>query len=134
MKKNEQFNDLENAVMNAMLEGPDEVLSILREQFEAASLKDREKSESGACTRFAIPAEAKKLPPPDKFTIEDVDAEIPGLENGAGFELFIVDGIMDRLEAFCYDEKWPESIKEFKLFYHGGEQRNFPSLRMRWTR
>ena len=134
MKKNEKFNDLENGVMNAMLDGPDEVLAVLRDQFEAANLKDREITGTGACTRFSIPKEAKKLPPPDTFTIEDVDAEIPGLENGAGFELFVVDGVMDRLEAFCYDEKWPESIKQFKLFYHGGEQRNFPSLRMRWTK
>lgn len=134
MRKNDQFNDLENAVMHALLDGPDEVLDVLRDQFEVAVLKNREMSGVVFFTRFLIPEKTTKLSPPNTFTIEDVEAEIQVLENGAGFELFVVDGVIDRLEGFCYDETWPELINQFKLYYHGGDHRNFDSLRKRWMK
>jgi hypothetical protein len=134
MKKNDRFNELENAVLLAMLDGPDEILAVLRGQYESAKLKGREKSEGGLATRFEVPEGVKRLPPDSTFTIEDVEAEVEGLENGVGFELFIEKGVMDRLEAFTYEEAWPEQLGKFSLYYHGGEERNFDSLRLRWTK
>jgi hypothetical protein len=117
-----------------MLEGPDEILAVLRGQFEAARLKGREKSKAGFATSFEVPEGVKRLPPDSTFTIEDVEAEVERLENGVGFELFIEKGVMDRLEAFTYEEAWPEPLGKFSLYYHGGEERNFDSLRLRWTK
>jgi len=134
MERNDRFNDLENAVMQAMLDGSDEVLRVLRGQFESAVPKGRETSTGGFTTGFSVSEGAARLSPPGTFTIEDVDAEIEGLENGAGFELFVVGGVIDRLECFSYDERWPAEIGRFKVFYHSGQKRNMSSLRMRWTR
>jgi len=134
MKNNDQFNELENAVILAMLEGPDEILAVLRGQFEAAALRGRERTAGGVATSFSVPGNVKKLPEDSTFTIEDVEAEVEGLENGVGFELFVEKGVMDRLEAFTYEEPWPESLGKFSLYYHGGEKRNFDSLRLRWTK
>jgi hypothetical protein len=132
LKKNDQFNDLENAVMEALLDGPDDVLEVLRAQYESASLARRDFSGAGFVTRFAVPEGVKRLSPPKTFHLGDVDAEIEGLENGAGFELFIVDGALGRLEAFTYDEKWPASVGRFKVFYHSGNTRDMESLRRSW--
>ena len=132
MKRNDQFNDLENAVMEAFLDGPDEVLRILRAQYESASLVKRDLSGGGFFTSFSVSDEAGKLDPPKTFHLGDVEAEIEGLENGAGFELFIVGGCLHTLEAFTYDESWPASVVRFKVYYHSGEQRDFESLRRYW--
>jgi hypothetical protein len=50
------------------------------------------------------------------MTLGDIGADIPGLAHGAGFVLFVRGGVISMLEGFSYDEKWPESISEFKLF------------------
>jgi hypothetical protein len=50
--------------------------------------------------------------------IGDVGAEIAGLQLGAGFLLFIRDGVVSFLEGFTYDESWPERTDEFRIFRH----------------
>ena len=61
--------------------------------------------------------------------IGDVYAEIPGLEHGAGFVLYIKDGYLDMLEGYSYDEPWPSSVEGFALHYSSGE-RDVRSLRL----
>jgi hypothetical protein len=48
--------------------------------------------------------------------ISDVGAEFPNLRHGAGFVLSIRDGVVTMMEGFTYDEPWPESQNEFRLF------------------
>jgi hypothetical protein len=65
------------------------------------------------------------------FCFGDVDAQIDGLENGAGFLLWITDGRLDFLEGYTYDGLWPTSIEEFKLCFLS-EPRDIRALREKW--
>jgi hypothetical protein len=40
--------------------------------------------------------------------IGNVLARIEGLENGAGFNMYIKDGIVKDLEGYCFDDAWPD--------------------------
>jgi hypothetical protein len=84
---------------------------------------------AGFYTTFAIPAETRALADNHSFTYGDVIAEIPGLEFGAGFLLFVRNGVLQMLEGYCYDEPWPESILDFKLAYISGENRDMKNVR-----
>ena len=58
----------------------------------------------------------------------DVIAEIPGLSGGAGFLLYIENGILDVLEGYSYDEPWPTSTEGFTLRFLKGEERDMESF------
>jgi hypothetical protein len=55
----------------------------------------------------------------------DVIAEVNGLRNGAGFLLYVTDGVLDVLEGYSYGEQWPSTINNFKLGYTKGKERDF---------
>jgi len=42
-------------------------------------------------------------------------ADIEGLAHGAGFTLFLRDGVIDMLEGFSYDEPWPKEVARFQV-------------------
>jgi len=44
-----------------------------------------------------------------------VIAIIPGLEQPAGFVLFINDGVLNELEGFTIDEPWPGATDRFSI-------------------
>ena len=58
---------------------------------------------------------AVPLDPPVNDAFGDLGATLPTLEYGAGFVLFIKDGLITMLEAYCYGEEWPEVIEEYSL-------------------
>jgi hypothetical protein len=41
--------------------------------------------------------------PTSDFKLNNVYAEIDGLQYGAGFLLYIKDGMLDMLEGYCYE-------------------------------
>jgi hypothetical protein len=47
----------------------------------------------------------------------DVVAEVEGVENGAGFLLFIEDGRMTMLEGYMFGEPWPEHARVLGVKY-----------------
>jgi hypothetical protein len=47
-----------------------------------------------------------------------IEADILGLQHGAGFLLFVRDGVVSFLEGFSYDEPWPAEVKEFRVYAH----------------
>jgi hypothetical protein len=58
----------------------------------------------------------------------DVIGELPELSSGAGFLLYIKNGVLDILEGYSYDDPWPSSIGSFKLKYVSREQRDWNAL------
>ena len=106
---------LEKAVLEKLLERRGEPFDTLRRQVSCASVSKREFSGVGFFTEFALPASVQVARDVADMTIGDVGAEIPGLEHGAGFVLFIRGGLVTMLEGYTYDEKWPENTDEFKL-------------------
>lgn len=107
---------LEKSVLDTLLDKAGEPFDTLRQQLSYSTVSSREFTGVGFFTSFALSHEAQvKRDLPD-MTLGDIGAELPGLEHGVGFVLFIRGGVVSMLEGFPFDEKWPESADEFKLF------------------
>jgi hypothetical protein len=81
--------------MDYLLRGGHPVLATLREQLAVATVAAREFTGVGFFTRFHVPPTASRLPSPRPIVISDVHAEVSGLQHGAGFVLFVEDGVLD---------------------------------------
>src|SRR3954468_19580246 len=93
--------------MEYLLRGDHTVLATLREQLAVATVAKREFTGVGFFTRFDVPPTVSGLPSSRRIIISDVYADVEGLQHGAGFVLFVVDGGLDTLECFTYVEPWP---------------------------
>ena len=122
------FIELELCVMDMLLKGDDPRLATLRQQFERSTLRERRLTGVGFYVDFAVADDAPHLESREPFHIGDVEAQIEGLEHGAGFVLFVKDGVIDCLEGYCYDEIWAEEPKLIALSYHNSTRRNLPWL------
>ena len=107
---------LEQEVLNELLLGDYPPLAELRQQVPVAWVVERELTGVGFFTTLAVPRDAARarLPRTD-VRLTGADAEIEGLEHGAGFVLYITDGALDVLEGFSYDEPWPDHSDNFKV-------------------
>ena len=125
---------LEKEVLKMLLDGDDDVLVNLKAQLDLVSVENREMSGTGFFTNFLVPqsCETSVTQAGSEFKIGDVHADIEGLDFGAGFLLYIEDGLMKMLEAYSYDEPWPVTTDSFKLAYINGE-RDFEKLRSNWS-
>ena len=106
---------LENQVMRMLLEGDGPTLEVLRYQFAVAKRRPREMTGVGFFLEFDVPEEAPRLPGNVSLRFGDVIAEIEGIQHGAGFLVFVDDGVLTMLEGYTYDEPWPNVITSFKL-------------------
>lgn len=107
---------LEKAVLEMLLDGPGEQFEILQKQLAHAQVGRREFSGAGFFTYFIVPSGIAIWREMPNLELRDVEAEFPNLKHGAGFVLFVRDGVIKMLEGFTYDETWPENISEFRLF------------------
>ena len=107
---------LEKSVLDMLLDKPGEPFPTLQQQLSCATVSKREFSGVGFFTEFALSNDAAVRRDVPDMTLGDVSAELPGLEHGAGFVLFIREGVITMLEGYTYDEKWPEKTDGFTLF------------------
>jgi len=122
-----ELTTLEGAVIRKLLDGDDETLAILRTQAEALKVLDREFTGVGFYTKISAPPELERTNK-RSLVFGDVEAEIPELENGAGFLLYVENGLLHMLEGYTYgSERWPEQVTSFKLRYHR-DPRNLSEL------
>jgi hypothetical protein len=132
-------NDIERQVMDCLLRGDHPHLVTLREQLELSKVAARDFTGVGFFTHFAVPTSARRLPFARRVIIDDVHAEVSGLPSGAGFLLFVEQGMLDMLECFIYDDAWPPDAKLIRLYYLTprsageismveSEERNFENL------
>lgn len=106
------LTDLERAVLEAITDShPD-----LRAQLDGLGVCDREMTGVGFFTKFRVAPSAHSLPSPSRLALgAHVSAETSALERGIGFVLFVEDGRLALLEAFTYDEPWPDEIERFTI-------------------
>ena len=125
---------LEKDVLEMLLHGDDKFLLNLRRQLEFVVVKNRDFSKAGFFTNFHISnlCKIKDIKSNLTFKIGDIHADIEGLNHGAGFLLYVEDGLIRMLEGYSYDEIWPSTIKEYKLTYIDGE-RDLEKLRSDWA-
>jgi hypothetical protein len=121
------LTQFEQAVLDKLLAGDHAVLGVLRAQAAQARLTSREQTGVGFFCELEVPADAPRVTAPGDFELGDVGATIDGLEQGAGFLLFVRDGRMTMLEGYTYDEPWPAEIRSFTLTYQS-EPRDFAQL------
>jgi hypothetical protein len=122
-----ELSALEKDVMLRLLDGENETLSALRKQFGAAEVKSKEYSGAGFFIYFVIPNAAPRLSREQSFNIGDVAARIDGLQNGAGFILFIKNGVITMLEGYTFGEEiWPKSVEHYELYYTNNGKRSLP--------
>jgi hypothetical protein len=50
-----------------------------------------------------------------RLILTNAETELDGLGHGAGLNLFIQDGMLDFLEAFTFDEPWPDDPKHYRV-------------------
>jgi hypothetical protein len=111
-----QLEPLEAAVLVKFLEGDFSGLVGLRAQLAHLTVKSRELTGVGFFTEFEIASEAVPVPLGRGISpLRGVAAKIEGLENGAGFLLFVEDGLLSMLEGFSYDDRWPSEIRSFSV-------------------
>ena len=120
---------LEQAVMEKLLDGEDEVLSALRQQLKVVEVSKREMTGVGFYTTFSVPDEVSRVPGNASFKFGDVIAKIPGLRLGVGFLLYVQDGNLHMLEAYTFDEPWPQRISSFELSYTPSDRRDLENVR-----
>ncbi|HZN94287.1 MAG TPA: hypothetical protein VFB81_16350, partial [Myxococcales bacterium] len=112
------LNELEAAVLDKILAGDEPAFSPLREQRRRLRVSKRELTGVGFFTEFEIPPDAPRLAVAGPIRFGDVLAEIEGLTHGAGFVLFIDDGLLTMLEGYSNgNESWPGEISSFRLSY-----------------
>jgi hypothetical protein len=111
------MTDLERKAMDALLSGSHPMLSTLREQFADAKVVKRDLSGVGFFTKFRVSPTAPRLSPPRNLVLGDVFATVEGLKHGVGFLLFTTDGLLDTLEGYTFDDRWPDDARLIRTFY-----------------
>lgn len=107
---------LERSVMERVLCGEHPGLAVLRAQLAVAEVEQRQMTGTGFFTKISLPSDvAPAAVRSSRIALGDVQAEIGGLQLGAGFVIFIVAGRLDTLEGFSYGEPWPEKVAGFTL-------------------
>ena len=109
------FEKLESEVMLKILAEEPAVAEALAQQYKNSLITSREFTGVGFFTNFEVANETLALADSPSFELGSVQATISGLEFGAGFVLYVRDGLIKMLEAYSYDEPWPEQILSYQL-------------------
>jgi hypothetical protein len=121
----DRLTPFEQEVITTILRPEHPVMSALRAQLAVCRVADREFTGHGFYTSLVVPSDvAPARVTRDRLHLGEVGATLDGLDNGAGFVLWIEHGVLDCLEGFAYDQPWPERIENYAVFPitpYGGE-------------
>jgi len=106
------LTELERSALTLILNHPGEPFASVSAQLAHASVAQREHTGVGFFTTFSIPV---RLDLPD-MELGGISAEHPEVRYGVGFILFIRRGTVACLEAYTYDDPWPEDESKFCVF------------------
>jgi hypothetical protein len=106
---------LERDAMAALLSPANSVMDGLRAQLAACRTKSREFTGVGFYTRLVVP-QGLAVAGIGRLVLSHVDADIEGLPQGAGFVLFVEDGMLELLEGFTYDGLWPDHVGAYTVW------------------
>lgn len=104
--------------MTALLAGDDPLLATLREQYAAATVRDRERTATGMITRFDVPA---SVPSIDRkhLHLDDLQVQLAGTETPVEPSANVHKGRLKSLECFVYNGAFPESPEITAAWYYG---------------
>lgn len=118
----DQLNALEKGVLAKLAEGDDPSLAALREQIETAVVAKRTLTGVGFLTEVKVSPSTARLAPRGRIRFGDVLANVPGLQHGAGFVLYIDAGAITALEGYSFGEAWPSDVTGFTLYFSKPER------------
>lgn len=130
-----KHNKLADRVMNLLLDGEDEVLSVLRDQYKNANIISEEDEEAGFYINYQVNT-ALIIPNNynTTFQIGDVDGTVDNIDEAVGFILYIKNGYIAMLEGYTnVIDKWPKLDSQIVLKYDK-KQRDYASLMKKWTK
>lgn len=115
---NKEFERFLNTVMKKLLEGNDEIFKYLQKQYEYTSIDKIEETGVGFYITYKL-SKKYNFPLLDKtFRIGDLNCDISTLNYGAGFLLYVENGVMSLLEIYTYgEETWPIELKNYNFYY-----------------
>ena len=115
------LSQFEEDALRALLAGSGTVLAGLRRQLAFAHVTERTYSGVGVFTTIRVPDElaVDELRARRRAWIADVSAvDVPGVQRGIGFVLFVEHGRLATLEAFTFgDEAWPRAVEKYRFEY-----------------
>lgn len=130
----EPLNALETAVLELLLSRTDEGYAALREQLSAVEVIARDMTGAGFFTTLSVPTGRPKAPGivgnplgQGKAYDEGVHADVEGIAHGAGFLLWLDNGLMSRLEGFAYGDAWPDEVTGFTVRWEKVRRSSPPS-------
>jgi len=126
-----ELTPLERSVLGMIFDGDHPVLAALRAQLQTARVVGREFT--GVGFFLSVEVDPRVRAPARSLRFGDVVADIVGLRHGAGFLVFVDDGLLDTLEAYTFEEPWPSRASEYTLKYVASENahcdgRDWPAL------
>ena len=115
-----QMEPLERAVLEKAFEGEHPAFVLFQKQLDNLIVKNRQFTGSGFYTKFDVDVSVgvEQIKVNDiSIKFGDVVAEIDGLQYGAGFLVYVENGVIRMLEGYSFEEPWPEIIGNFSLSY-----------------
>jgi hypothetical protein len=112
------IDEFEKTVMAALLAGDDPMLDALRQQYAAATVRDREKTASGFVTRFDLPSSVEPIER-KLLHLDDLQVQLAGAATPAETSVQVHNGRLRLLECFVYDGAFPESPQIQAAWYYG---------------
>lgn len=119
----------ERRALDALLLGEDPALAVLRKQAAAAEVSSREETGVGFFTDIAVPAGVTRLEGNPTFKLGDVSGATDDLHDGFGLLLHVSDGLIRSLEAYAFEDRWPEELRNVTFRYIDPAGRDFDKLK-----
>jgi hypothetical protein len=136
----DELTPLERQVIETLLAPAHPVMDALREQLDACRIASREFTGHGFFSQLVVADGVEPAPiTRTELHLGDATATIDGLEHGAGFVLFVREGVLDMLEGFAYDEPWPDAVGRFEITgggvtHLGASESDLEQIQAAWKR
>jgi hypothetical protein len=113
----DHLTPFESEVIATILRPDHPVFDALRRQLAACRVGERDFTGHGFFTSLIVPPDVAPAPVKrDRLYLgKEIGATMDGLEHGAGFILYVEKGVLDVLEAYCYEAAWPERIENWAV-------------------
>ena len=130
-----EHEEFENKLMDMLLDGDDDVLKEIRNQFLKSTVKSREFTGGGFYTNYIVDKQITPVANGKTFEIMDVYAYYRKIEYTLGFILFIKNGHLTELEGYTVTEfAWPYDYSEVTLKYDSPDgKRDSQKLKSIWS-
>jgi len=114
--KQDNFKRFEDEVMQKIIKEDTKLYQELKKQYEKSKVTNREFTGYGFYTNFEITDKSLRLESAINIELGSTHATINDVKNGVGFVLFIRNGLIEMLEGYTYEERWPQEIKQYSIY------------------